>query len=362
MTVGSTAQAALQPLTVRLASDLVGPPHPAGITMEYFKERLPQVIPGSKVRIYYAGALYRIPEAVEAMTDGNLEMTWGQFGKSAQIEPYMAVVNGPMLVTTPGAMNQIDSFETVKFLKQRMLKAHGVRLLGTAHLSMFMGIGAGQRIKSPADISGKKIRSMGPAENAALESWGASAVTMAFGDVPPALETHVIDGLLTSLGGFNVTKDQAPYFTVASINGVVGDYYWIGVSDKWWQRLNQETRDAFEKLVVGEMIPLEKKLNWCNDQRLVEAYETKDPSKPGIYILSPGEQQAFASKLGNATANWVKSKTPDDANEWVDKFIAEAKAATKAHPLGTDPLEKTDCGKMKPWFTRYGKWVRPKKK
>ena len=163
-----------QPVNIRIASDLTGPPHPAAITMEYFAQRVVEVIPGSKVRTYYSGALYRIPEAVEAMTDGNLEMTWGQFGKSAQIEPYMSVVNGPMLMTTPGAMNQLDNFETYKFLAQRMSKLHGVKLFGTAHLSMFMGVGAGERILGPEDFVGKKIRSMGPAENAALSSWSAN--------------------------------------------------------------------------------------------------------------------------------------------------------------------------------------------
>ena len=357
-----SAAAELQPLTVRIASDLVGPPHPGGITMELLKERLPQVIPGSKVQIYYAGALYRVPEAVEAMTVGNLEMTWGQFGKTAQVEPYMSVVNGPMLMTTPGAMNQLDGFETYKFLKERMLKLHGIRLFGTAHLSMYMGIGASERIKSPSDFAGKKIRSMGPAENAALERWGASAVTMAFGDVPPALETKVIDGLLTSLGGFNVTKDQAPYFTVAGINGVVGDYYWLGVSELWWKKLNKETQNAFENLIVNELIPFQKKMNWCNDKRLVDKYGTTDPSKPGIYVLDAAEQAVFADKLGTATTDWVKSKTPPEADKWADKFVMEAKAASKANPLGSDALEKTDCEAMKPWFTHFGKWVRPKKK
>ena len=60
---------------------------------------------------------------------------------------------------------------------------------------------------------------------------------MAFGDVPPALQTGVIDGLLTSLGGFNAVKEQAPYFSVAGLNGIVGDYYWFGASQKWWDRL-----------------------------------------------------------------------------------------------------------------------------
>ena len=350
----------LQALNIRLASDLVGPPHPAGITMEYMKETIAKVFPGSKLRIYYAGSLYNIPEAVEAMTDGNLEMTWGQFGKSAQIEPYMSVVNGPMLLTTPGAMNQLESFETYKFLKKRMMDMHGVELVGAAHLSMYMGFGGRERILD--DFKGKKIRSMGPAENAALQRWNANPVTMAFGDVPPALETKVIDGLLTSLGGFNVVKNQAPYFTVAGINGVVGDYYWIGASQKWLGRLNAKTRARFMQWMSEEIIPLQKKLNWCNDKRVLDLYGTEDPGKPGIYVLPAAQQAVLANKLGTATTDWIKSKTPAEADQWADKFVMEAKAAVQAHPIGSDGLESTDCAAMKPWFSRYEKYVRKKKK
>jgi TRAP-type C4-dicarboxylate transport system substrate-binding protein len=362
LALSPAAQAELQPMTIRIAADLTGPPHPAGVAMEYIRENLPKVIPGSKVQLYYAGALYRIPEAVEAMTDGNLEMTWGQYGKSAQIEPYMSIVNGPLLITTPGAMNQLDNFETIKMLTDRMLSVHNVRVLGTAHLSWYIGMGFKSRVDSPDDLVGKKVRSTGPAENAALGAWGANPQTMAFGDVPPALETGVIDGLVTSLGGFNVTKEQAPYFTVAGINGVVGDYYWLGVSEEWFQKFNKETRDAFTNFIVNDAIPFQKKMNFCNDLRLVKQYGTKDPSKPGIYILKPEEAAAFQDLLGDATSQWVKDNTPKEADAWVDRFVEEAKAAVAAHPLGSDPLEQTDCKVMNPFFTKYGKWERPKKK
>jgi TRAP-type C4-dicarboxylate transport system substrate-binding protein len=345
----------LQPVTIRIAADFSPPPHPAAIALEFFKERLPEVIPGSSLRIYHAGALYTIPEAVEAMTDGNLEMAWGQFGKTAPIEPYMSVVTGPMLLTTPGAMNQLDNFETYKFLAERMEQAHGVKLLATGQLSMFIGIGAGERITKPDDFGGKKIRSMGPSENAALDRWGASPVTMAFGDVPPALQTKVIDGLLTSLGGFINVKEQAPYFTVAGINGVVGDYYWIGASQIWWDSLNADTQNALQKLVVDEVMPFQKKANWCNDKRVLDQYGTDDPGKPGIFILSADQQKVFADKLGDATLTWVKENTPDEANEWADKFVAEAKAASEANPMGSTDLEKTDCSELAPWFERFTK-------
>ena len=82
------ATSAQAEVTIRIASDTVGPPHPAGIAMEHLKERVAEEIPGSDVRIFVSSSLYKIPEAVEAMTEGNLEMAWGQFGKTAQVDPY----------------------------------------------------------------------------------------------------------------------------------------------------------------------------------------------------------------------------------------------------------------------------------
>ena len=71
-TVATSAE--IKPINIRFAADLTGPPHPAGIAMQYFREKLAKRVPGSKVRIYYAGSLYNIPAAIEAMREGNLEM------------------------------------------------------------------------------------------------------------------------------------------------------------------------------------------------------------------------------------------------------------------------------------------------
>lgn len=344
------AQEKLQPVTIRLVADHPPSPHPAAISQAYFQKRLPEVVAGSELRVYHAGALYTIPEALEAMSEGNLEMTWGQFGKTAASDKFMNVVAGPMLLTTPAAMEQFDKFETVTMLKERFAKLHNVKVFGTAHMSMYMGAGAKSRLQKPDDLKARKIRSMGPAENAALSAWGASPVTMTFGDVPPALQTGVLDGLLTSLGGWNSVRNQAPYFTVAGINGIVGDYYWIGASQKWWSKLNKTTQAAIEKLIVEEVLPFQHKINWCNDKRVLDQFGTKDPSKPGIYILSASEQKAFASALGDATTKWVKANSPADAHKWADTFAKEARAASAKHPMGTSEVEKTDCAQMAKYF------------
>ena len=348
------ASAAQAEVTIRVASDTAGLPHPAAIAMERLKDRVMEEIPGSEVRIFVSSSLYKIPEAMEAMTEGNLEMAWGQFGKTAQVDPYTNVVVGPMLLTTPGAINQLDNFETYQMLAQRFNDIHDVTLFGTAHLSFYMGVGGAKgRLIAPDDFKDKKMRSMGPAENAMLSAFGSNPTTMAFGDVPPALETGVIDGLLTSLGGWNRVKEQAPFFSVAGVNGIVGDYYYLAASNKWWNTLKPEHQEIIAKIIKEEVLPLAKAANFCNDKQLIDRFGTDDPTAPGIFVMNQDQASALATQLGDATQQWIKANTPGGADEWVDKFVEEARAAVAANPLGESDLEKTDCGPMNELFEKY---------
>ncbi len=128
-----------------------------------------------------------------------------------------------------------------------------------------------------------------------LRAFGANPTTMAFGDVPPALETKVIDGLLTSLGGFNKVKEQAPFYTIAGINGIVGDYYYIaGVQQVVEEAEARYIRRRSRKSWSRRFCPGRSVRTYCNDKRLIDMYGTKDPSKPGIYIMTSAESKALA--------------------------------------------------------------------
>jgi hypothetical protein len=107
-------------------------------------------------------------------------------------------------------------------------------------------------------------------------------------------------------------------------------------------------------LITNDVMPFQKQVNFCNDRRLVEKFETKDPSKPGIYVMN-AQEAAFVKKAAGATSKWIKSNTPADADAWVDKFAQEADALVQANPAGSSQLEKTDCEKIKPYFTKYTK-------
>lgn len=338
------AQGQPQKVVLRFAADFPPPPHPAGLAMKYFGERLPQVIPGSEARLYYAGALYTVPEAFEAMRQGNLEMTWMQIGKAAPVDAWMMALVGPGILTTVGAVDNLEQTQTYQMLTKRLEQQQLIRVFGAGHMSFGMGIGGKKRYTKPDDFVGRKLRSMGPVENASLSSWKANPVVMGFGEVPNALESGVIDGLMTSLGGWNSVREQAPYFTMGGAGAFIGDYYMVSASRRWWDRLSPATQVALQNLIV-ETVKVQKEYNWCFDKMAYDKYGTKDPSKPGIYWMTPDEVGAMVTAMGDAPTKYVKTKTPQAANAWVDTFVKEGRELSKKHPTGTSWIEKVDCSK-----------------
>lgn len=343
-TPSAQAQDKPQKVVLRFAADFSPPPHPAGLAMKHFADRLPQVIPGSEARLYFAGALYTIPEAFEAMRAGNLEMTWMQMGKAAPIDPYMMAVVGPGILTTVGAVDHIDKTKTFQMLADRLQKNQAIKVFGAGHMSFGMGVGGKKRYLQPEDFTGRKVRSMGPAENPVLESWKANPVVMSFGEVPSALESGVIDGLMTSIGGWLSVRQQAPYYTTGGPGVFTGDYYMVSASRRWWDKLTPATRKALEGL-INETIQVQKEFNWCVDRMTYAKYGTKDPSKPGVYWMTPKEVTELTSALGDGPVKWVKSKTPPAANKWVDMFREEGRELSQKHPAGSSWIEKIDCSK-----------------
>jgi TRAP-type C4-dicarboxylate transport system substrate-binding protein len=340
----AVAQDAPKKVVMRFASDFPPAPHPAGLAMKHFADRLPQVIPGSEARLYPAGALYTIPEAFEAMRQGNLEMTWMQMGKAGSVDPWMMAVVGPGILTTVGAVDNLEKTKTYQMLAERMEKQQRIKVFGAGHMSFGMGVGGKKRYLSADDFTGRKVRSMGPAENPVLESWKANPVVMAFGEVPTALESGVIDGLMTSIGGWLGVRQQAPFYTTGGAGVFTGDYYMVSASQRWWNRLTPATQGALSKL-IAETIQLQKELNWCVDKMTYDKYGTKDPSKPGVYWMSPQEVAQLTGALGDGPSNWVKSKTPEAARKWVDTFREEGRQLSQQNPVGSSWIEKIDCSK-----------------
>lgn len=343
--VPAAAKAELQKVIIRFSADLPPPPHPTAIAMNWFKEQVEAQFPkGSEVRNFFAGGLYKDPDAMKAMTQGNLEMGWLITGKTASNDIWLSIIGQPGALTTVAAIHDLENQPTGKMLLARLRDKHNVVPFGFADLSFALHVAGKQRMVSLDSLKGKKIRTFTATINPAVASWGASPVVMAFGEVPSALESGVIDGLVTSIGGWRSVREQAPYYTHMGISTVTFDNYWVGASARWFNRLNRDTQSKISAL-VAQAIVYQNELNWCNDQLSIEAFKASKPSDPGIYVATPEEVKRLQAAIGNSVADFLKGKLPEDARPWVDRYLADGRAASARLASGTDPLEKLSCTK-----------------
>ena len=112
-----------------------------------------------------------------------------------------------------------------------------------------------QPIKTVDDLSGLKIRSFTPSMSALLETFGATAVTLTFPEVYPALQRNVASCGVTSPTSGNtgkwpeVTTHQLPLSVSGSVQGYFANLdWWNGLSDA--QRAGVEA--AFKALEEGQ--------------------------------------------------------------------------------------------------------------
>ena len=87
-----------------------------------------QYASGSKVRIYYAGALYKDPDAMTAMSQGNLEMGWLVAGKTAATDIWLSIPGQPGVLTTAGAVHDLINQPTGKMLQKRLKDKHNIEM------------------------------------------------------------------------------------------------------------------------------------------------------------------------------------------------------------------------------------------
>ena len=352
----NTAKAeSLQKVMIRISADIPPPPMPTSVAMEWFKKKVESEFPsGSKVRIYYAGALYKDPDAMTAMSQGNLEMGWLVSGKTAATDIWLSIVGQPGVLTTAGAVHDLINQPTGKMLQKRLKDKHNIEMFGFADISFALGMAGKQRLLTMKSMKDRKIRTFAAGVNPTVSSWGASPVVMSFGDVPSALESGVIDGVITSIGGWRAITEQPPYYTVAGISTVAFDAYWVGASSKWMSKHNKTTQNKIRSL-MAETIEYQNKLNWCNDQFAINKYKTTDASKPGIYQATAAEAAPLQKAIGTNVADFLKGKLPDEADAWVDRFLKDGKAASVKFGPGTDPVHKLDCSKYKDLLTKKKK-------
>lgn len=164
--------------------------------------------------------------------------------------PVLEGLDLPMLAPDIETARQVaEAYKPV--LDEAMQEAFDAKLISIAPYTGQV-VFCNREISSLADMQGVRVRASGRSTAEFLDAIGATGVTLAFGEVPQALQQGVVDCAITgstsgyAAGWYDVATHLYPLYAGG------WDYVVTGMSLSTWNQLGSEQQDALMAAVENE--------------------------------------------------------------------------------------------------------------
>ncbi len=235
--------------------------------------------------------------------------------------PALAGLDLPALANDLGlARKVVEAYWPV--LDDYLQKDFGVKLLSVVpYPAQVLFINT--PIKSLADLKGKKIRASGWTTSEFVTALGATGVTLAFSEVPQALQRGVVDGAVTgSLSGFSAGWGEvAKYLYPLPIGG--WDYVIGTIGLESWKAIGPEKQAKLQKLIRENLQDPAWEVTGRETQEGVAclsgtgACPHGTPAKMTVISLTAGDEQAAKEVLvKNVLPAWTKKVDKAAVERW----------------------------------------------
>lgn len=247
---------------------------------------------GLEIQVYPGGELGAGPleQYVRAVT-GVADIVWGLQGYTSSQFPRT------MISELPGALPEgMTGYDMIWNAYDAGLLAN--EFPGTVPLALWLSepnvfIMRDHDIRTPSDLAGLKIRVSGSAAAAAVEALGATPVQMPAGEIYNALQTGLIDGVITgasAIGDFRL-DEVANSYTIGAPLGHIS-FYLVMNADRY-NGLPEGERAALDA-IAGRPLSALAEAGWYAraEQVIGQISATGDNT---VYTLTPDEAAAFAA-------------------------------------------------------------------
>ncbi|MBB4124249.1 TRAP transporter substrate-binding protein [Martelella radicis] len=242
------------------------------------------------IRVYPGGELGKGPlEQYVRVLQGVADIVWGLPGYTSSQFPKTMIAEMPGVIELgePGypaiwrSMDMIkDEFPGTKPLA-----------LWTSEPNIF--IMKDKDVRTPDDLKGLKIRAAGSTSAAVLEALGATPVQMPAGEIYNALQTGLIDGVVTGASAVTDFKlsEVADSYTIGAPLGRLTFY--VVMSQARYDGLTDEQKAAIDKY-AGEYLSESAETAWNRVAEETIAGLEADPNKT-VITLDADQAAAFGA-------------------------------------------------------------------
>ena len=222
----------------------IAPPHPR---YRHFYEMVADVAsktsgmltiamnPGGKI-------LYPGQASLDAVRSGRVPLTFVNSAFLQSIHPSLGFINLPFTVTDETMMKPGVAEGVIK-LVQTYLEPKGLQVLGLMRGADTIFVFKKHQVRRPEDLKGLKIRVAGPGVyQDIVRSFDAEPAVIPAIEMGSALERGVIEGMITSPGGWGKNVLDAPNGSL--VPGLLFYTYFFIADKSWLNALPAEQRQA----------------------------------------------------------------------------------------------------------------------
>jgi len=203
---------------------------------------------GLKIEVFHSAQLGVEEDILEQIRRG---ANIGQNTDSARMGMYVpgiAIINGPYFVETLGGVERLRKMPTILAWLDELANKHGMKVVSFGWVQGYRHFFTNKPVRSPEDLKGQRIRTPpAPIWQESIRALGATPVALAFGEMYPALQSKVMDGV--ELVYNNIPAGR--FYEVLKYITESGHIMLVNfevISSKWFNALPPE----YQKILVEE--------------------------------------------------------------------------------------------------------------
>ena len=261
------------------------------------------------VKIYDKGQLYSTQEeCITAVASGAIQGTFAASTFFEQYQPQWKLVNSPGIFDTWAHFLRVMETPPWKELHPKLAKENGITVVqwildcGTWHL--FTSKGPARTLE---DIKGQKIRySTGEGFARALKALGVTPIGLPYTEVVTALQTHMIDGILTDFPSARTYYNLDRYCQFVNLIPLAIQPVCFIVNTKWFESLDPKVRAAF--MIPFDRIPNTNKWYFDFEQKQIQVW--RDDPKTKVVEYNKEEHARWRAAIKPSIEDMVKEIDP----------------------------------------------------
>ena len=203
---------------------------------------------GLKIEVFHSAQLGVEEDILEQIRAG---ANIGQNTDSARMGNYVpgvACLNGPYFAENLAEVEKLTKAPTIKGFHDELANKHGMKVLSFSWVQGYRHFFTNKMVRNPEDLKGLRIRTPpAPIWQESVRALGATPVALAFGDMYPALQQKVMEGVELVYNNIPAGRFYEVLKYVSETRHIMLVNYEV-ISSKWFNALPAD----YQKILVEE--------------------------------------------------------------------------------------------------------------